>query len=528
MSIPSPKTGSALNLQTGGEIIERIPLANAAEAVNDLDQFLDRLLADAPDPQTYFQLLEQVWLPITFVAEELAKRYVNKPIPFGDVEETFFHQVILLWLKTSKAYAQCAATTSPGYNPSQKEHFATLLYRCIYFNGMAILEHHRARREVPWGLWLDLHAHYRSAEDLHLATLPIANLEDTGKTHCAAVYLSFVLCDMAGSYSLSLRDQQLVRRWAIDWSEMIGLHPVVVGETLPPFVIDLMQDVALRPVADCLNTDQIRVLDTSRLSAHIEHIRQELRQRIPLAQIGLSEDCTRQQCLRILGLLTYQWSLARAPRKFRRHATTGTIRICTGFEEMYHFIAGKEFQQPENKNVYSHRDTDGVFSTRFQDDPQQTRETAPSPYGMDDWEIVDQSANGFRLIRSVGGRKMAHGQLLALRPSDSARFLFAQTTWLMQEGDGGLIAGLRALPGLPQAVCARSGVMAGESRDMYQRAFLLPALTTTNAEQSLVLPPGWFRPGIIIEVYSDKAWRARLKKLLDSGPDFERANFEVC
>jgi hypothetical protein len=70
--------------------------------------------------------------------------------------------------------------------------------------------------------------------------------------------------------------------------------------------------------------------------------------------------------------------------------------------------------------------------------------------------------------------------------------------------------------------------MAGESRELYQRAFLLPALATTNAEQSLVLPAGWFRPGIVIEVYSDKAWRARLKKLLDSGPDFERVNFELC
>lgn len=534
MSTPAPIMFSIPDFQTGSGIISRIPLANPQLAVYDLNRVLDSLLASPPDVQTYFRILEHARLPVTFVAEELSKRYLNKPIPLGDVEDAFFRQVVLLWLKTAKAYAHCTERSSPDAESVDADRLATLLHRCIHFTGMAILEHHRARREVPWGLWLDLHGYFGTSEELHLATLAIPDILEshTCNTHCTAAYLAFVLSDMAGSYSLSVRDQSLVRRWAVAWSALASLHPVVPGETLPPFVIDLMQDVALRPTAECLHTDQIRRLDASRLAIQISHIRQQLRQRIPPSQLALGDDCTPQQCARLLDHLARQWSHGRAARKYRRHATSGVTRVCAGFEDMHFFISGKEFQQPENVRIYSRSDFDNLFSFRFQENPQQAlqiqQEKMAATYSVDTWEVVNQSANGFRLMRSVSGRKMVHGQLLALCPHDGERFLLAQATWLMQESKGGLIAGIRALPGLPVAICVRPIELTGESHEPYQRAFLLPALASAEAEQSLVVPAGWFRPGRVVELFTDGALRIRLKNVLDIGPDFERVSFEVC
>jgi hypothetical protein len=527
--------------KTGSEIIARVPLTNPSAASQEFEQILDSLSARAPDRDTYFRLLEHICVPVVFIAEELSKHYMAKPIPLTDAEDGFFRQIVRLWTKIAKAYAQCAENTPLGSEPSQARRFATMLHRCIHFTGMAILEYYRARRELPWGLWLDLHGHYGTAEDLRLATLPVGNLSRShADTHCAAAYLTVILCDMAGGYNVAQRDQALIRRWSAERAALVTLHPVAVGETLPPFVVDLMQDVALRPSAECLRTDQIRRLDVSRLAARIKETRQKLRQGLAPSKLGLGDDCTPPQCIRLLGHLSRQWSQARAARKFRRHKTSGAIQICAGFEEMHYFISGEIFRQPDGSiregpleipRIRSHREYEYLFAFGFDENSEQAlqnrQETIAASYQLDEWEVVNQSANGFRLMRNLDGRKMAHGQLIALRPHDGDRFLLAQTTWLMQENKGGLTAGVRALPGLPSAIGARL-TDTGELGQAYQRAFLLSALGVDAGKQSLVLPPGWFRPGRIIDVFTGDAWQARLTAMHDAGPDFECVAFEVC
>jgi hypothetical protein len=62
----------------------------------------------------------------------------------------------------------------------------------------------------------------------------------------------------------------------------------------------------------------------------------------------------------------------------------------------------------------------------------------------------------------------------------------------------------------------------------YHRAFLLPAVPSVDAGQSLVVPQGWFRNDRTIELFTDGVWQVRLLHVLDDGPDFERVSFVVC
>jgi hypothetical protein len=533
MSDAAPVTLAIPDLQTGCAILARLPLTNPKQAEADLGHFLDSLLSSPPDGETYFQLLESSRVAITFVAEQLAQRYFGKPLPLADIEETIFQLVVTLWLKTARAYAHCAEKDSGDVEDAKhQQRVAMILQRCIHHVGMAIVEHQRARREFPWGLWLELHGYYASAEEWGVATLPIPDpLEPLGRsTHCAAAYVSFLLGDMAGCYALSLREQALVRRWATYWAPLVSLHKAAPGDSLPAYVVDLMQDVALRPVAECLQTDFLRRLDTSRLAMQISQIRQQLKLKIAPAQLTLGDDCTAGQCNRLLEYLSRPWSQVRAPRKFRRRATSGVIRMCSGFEEMHYFASGKEFEQPENVRTYSRREFETLYAFRYQSDPHQALHIRKEQiaYTLDVWEVVNQSADGFRLVRSTSGKKIAHGQLLALCPHDGERFLLAQAKWLMQEKGGGLISGVKALPGIPVAIGARPLNRNAGDDGKYQRAFLLPAVPSVGAEQSLVVPQGWFRNDRLIELYTDGPWRVRMQHVLDDGPDFDRVSFVVC
>ncbi|MDA0191360.1 MAG: hypothetical protein OSW77_13845, partial [Proteobacteria bacterium] len=256
------------DLQTGLQILSRLPLANPLQAEGELNRFLDSLLQEPPEPAVYLTLLEQTRVPLCFVEEELARRYVGKPLPLGDLEENAFTQVVATWLKAARAYAHCAQLDTTRDDPEHAQRVALVLHRCIHYTGMAIVEHLRARRMLRRGLWLDLHGYFASAEEWGVATLPVPDaLDPLGRsTHCTAAYVALLLCELAGPYSLTVRDLGLVRRWAANWSPLVGLQRALPGEPLPQFVIDLMHDCGLRATADCLQTEHLRRLDTTRLA----------------------------------------------------------------------------------------------------------------------------------------------------------------------------------------------------------------------------------------------------------------------
>lgn len=520
------------DVQTGMAILARLPLANPAQAQAALHRFLDSLLEEPPAPAVYLNLLEQTRVPLCFVQEETARRYVNKALPLAELEEGIFQGVLALWRKLTRAYAHCAQLDADAEDPEHPLRVALVLQRCLDYTRMLLVEHYRARRELPPGIWLDLHGYYASAEEWGVATAPIADpLDAHGRaTHCTATYVASILLDLAAPYSLSVREQTIVGRWARQWAPLVALVPAHRGEALPQFVVDLMQDAGLRAVGDCLATEELRKLDTSRLATALAAARQALAQRLTPAQAGLGDDCSAVHSRRLLEHLARPWTQVRAPRKFRRHAAAGIARVALGTEAIHYLVSGAEFSQPESARTYSRQDFDTLFAFRHMADPSAKLhiQQPAVPIQADEWEVVNQSANGFRIMRSIAGQRVEHGQLLGLCPHDGDRYLLGQVTWLMQDRAHGLIAGIAALPGVPRAIAARPLPVPGTPLERFSRAFLLPAVGAVGAEQSLVLPPGWVQTGREVEIYSGGAWRVRLDRVLQEGPDFERVAFTLA
>ncbi|MBK1681482.1 hypothetical protein [Rhodocyclus tenuis] len=521
------------DLPSGLSFLARLPTANPPVALDELQRFLDSLLLAEIDGDVLLTLLEQARVSLGFVGDELSLQFVNQPLPLAEGEENTFRRLSDLWLKTARAYARCPqlAGDDDASASEQRERLALILHRCLYYTGLSLFEHQRARREPPAGLWLDIHGYFASAEEWGVATLAVPDtLDPFGRSsHCTAAYVTLLLPELASPYSLPVTDQELVRRLGISWAPLVGVHAVRGNEGLPQFVVDLMYDGGLRPSHEYEHGGQLRRLDTGRLSLQMNHARAQLKQKIPPTQLGFGSDCSTTQCMRLLELLARPWAQARAPRKFRRHASAGLARVCTGFEGIHYVLSGRVFSQPENVSTYSRKEFDALFAFRHMVDPTQQLQIQQEQLGIgaDTWEVVNQSANGFRLTRSIAGRRMAHAQLIAVSPPDGDRFLLAQSNWLMQERDGGLLAGVAVLPGIPVALAARPLPEAGR-REPYTRAFLLGAVPAIGAEASLVLPAGWFHYGRIIEVFNEGVWRVRLSGLLQEGSDFARVSFATA
>lgn len=521
------------DLRAGMDYLSQLSLANPVVAERQLMRFLDALLKAPPDPGVLLALLEQARAPMCFVEEEMARRYHNKSLPLADEEESYFQQVVAAWRKMGKAYALCARLEEPdAQNAQYVTLVATILHRCLYYTGMVILEHFRARRELPPGIWLDLHGYYASAEEWGVAYTPVEDVLESNlqATHCAAAYTTLLLIDAASPYSNSVRNLNLIRRWAGMWAPLVSIHKLEDDLEVPPYVIELMKDLPLHPsaVAEFSGADARR-LDTSRLGLQINHMLSQLRQRITPSQLGLGEE-TSAHVIALLDHLFRPWTQSASPRRFRRFATEGVARVAVGFEAMHFCVTSKAFEQPDSASAYSRSACDELFTFGERAEPGKTLAIKPQiNFPVDEWSVINHSANGFRLTRTCAGMKITHGQLMVVCPHDGEHFLLAQATWLMQEDEGGLIVGVATLPGMPIGIGVRMATQVSGNHERFVRAFMLPPVPAIKEEGSLVLPSGMYQASRILDLFSgeEEISQLRMNHMLQRGADFDRISYQL-
>ena len=509
---PTTPLTSIPNLQSGLDLLACLPLANPPEALEGLEQFFDSLVQVPFDTDFYLELLEQSRVPLCFVTEELARRYIGKPLPLGESEAGFFRRVSALWKKVLFAYSRCVRGETARKPEVIHERLALVLHRCIYYAGMLMVEHHRTRHELPPGLWKAVNSYYECAETYAVHLFPVIDSlasQEEG-THCSAAFLSLLLTELASPYSLSTRNQNLVRRWSERWSYLLSLQEIPEESLVPECVIDLRQDAALCTGNESLQRISLRQLDTTQLAQHLEKLNEELRKKTPPAEIGLGEDCSVDQCRRLLAKIINPWLQIRAPRKHRRRSADGIASVCTDFDAVHYLISSG---------------ISSVLPVPREDEALQfCREQAK--FTINRWNITNQSVNGFRLVRQNPGKPVMHGQLIAIRTHEGEPFLLGSINWLMQENSGRLVVGAEVFAGLPQAIALRP--QASVAGGPYRRAFLLPAIPAIGSKESLLLPLGWYRQQRVLEIRSNTRGNPKpigLGRLLNEGSDFERARF---
>ena len=520
------------DLQAGSHYLSQLSLANPSLAEQQVIAFLDALIENPPDAGVMLSLLEQTRVPLCFIEEEIARRYHNKALVLSDEQEESFRRVVSAWRHMTTAYALCARMQQQEPDdPHFSNLLATIQHRCLYYTGQIIIEHFRARRELPAGIWHELHGYYEAAERSGVSCTPVNDsLEnDLQATHCAAAYVTLLLIEIANPYGNGVRDLALIRHWASMWAPLVALHPVDDEYEVPPYFIEFTKDQPLHSagLADSIGSDA-RWLDTSRLGLQISHMLSQLQQRLTPSQLGLGEE-TPGHVGRLLERLSRPWTQTASPRRFRRFVSHGTAQVAVGFEAIHYFVGGKEFTQADSGSIYGRGQFDEVFTFRDRVAPEQALNIRPHiTYSTDDWVVINHSANGFRLGRGNAGERIAHSQLLAVCPHDGERFLLGQVTWLMQEYEGGVLAGVAILPGMPEAVTVRRASAHSGQADRFVRAFLLPPVEAIRQESSLVLPTGIYQTSGSLELVGEgKSWTVRMMHARQRGADFDRVSYEM-
>jgi len=506
--------------------LENVPLANVSTAQHQLLIQVEEFNRYAAAPNDRFEALEVAREAVSFVQIEQAKRFTNRALPMLATEAAVFEDTIELWEQMRLGYLRCLEANESSLRAQR----ALICQRALAYSGLRMFHHYRAYRQVPGRDWRALHQVYARAEALGIADEVVKDYlnRDVHDTSPRIAYMRAVLMGMCNPNELGPRQLTFVAYLLERWADKVEISkkPVEQEGELPPLTVDLAGErCAERGAAEGAD---LRHLDERRLAKSLRNRVGLLRKGESPARLALGEDCVQPSCEQLLVFLYRQWCQARAPRNTARVRVMDVAQACTDSAAIHYYISGRVFRGASEFKELTARQRDeiatfGRVSTRDEEDF-----SVAKGFLLEHWQLEDESAQGLKMVRRAGnpGKRMAHGQLVGVRPADGKNFQLGQVRWLMATNAGDLYCGVKLLPGVPIAAAVRPiGVNVAEEK--YVQAFALAAVPALNAPPTLVTAAGWFKPKRVIEAAIHRPLRVRLLEVVERGTDFERLSYEV-
>src|SRR5438067_3556750 len=509
--------------------LEHVPLANVGAAQRELATQVaefNRFPAAAAQRLAVMEALREA---VSFVQIEQARRFSNRALPMSEAESGAFTATIGLWDEMRAGYERCL-DAALNRDAGMRAQSALICQRLLSYIGMRMFHHYRAYRQVSPGDWHALHAAYAAAEKLDVAEDTIKDFlnRDIQDTSPRVAYVRAVLTGMCSPNELAQRQLTFVAYLLERWASKLEVvaQPVDEGEGVPPLIADLESDACPeRGVPEAAR--EPRYLDARKLAKSLRNRVALLRKGESPAKLALGEDCVQPACEQLLVHLYRHWCVGKASRALERRAAGGQADVCSELAAIHHYISGRVFRPPGDQAELTEKQrqeiaTFGRVSTREEDEY-----SGQQGFLIERWSIIDESAQGLRLVRRAAdsGKRVAHGQLLGVRPADGGQFMLAQVRWVMGAENGDLHAGVKLLPGVPSPLAARPAGLNVEA-ESWVPALGLSAVPTLNAPASLIVGPGWYKPKRVIELHAESPSKVRLTEVMERGVDFERVAYE--
>jgi hypothetical protein len=396
-----------------------------------------------------------------------------------------------------------------------------------------MFDHCRIYHTFPDDYWLALHQLYRQVEEVGESAAAVADPAKKTDMSGAALYVRALLFTLADPNEQPQKQLMQIHAWLGRWARLVAVRGAPPEDkSLPPLLLDFSAAVGAYRDAGAGGRTPSRWLDMSELARTLKKCVVLLRRGESPASLGLGDDCTMPGVEQLLVLLFRLWCEGKNARVQTRRAVSAKAKVSSTIASMhFHIAGGKMFRQPGHATELTRRERDeiatfGHTSTRLED-----AFIEAGGFATEDWLLLEESLSGLRIVRtadSAGGRaggRFAHTQLIAVRPADARNFLVGAVRWLRSEANGDLHVGVRIVPGVPKAVAVRPTGINAQS-EKYVPALLCPALTALATPASLILPPGWYRPKRVLEVYIETSQLLLLSGVIERGSDFERVAIE--
>ena len=505
--------------------LTELPLVNVAPSqIRLLDQLHELNRFDMP-PAERLKVLEALREPIYFVQAEQIKKLANKALPLTQVERGIFGHVTDLWQELLAGYQRCLNSKAEGALEGQT---ALICQRALDCVASTMFDHCRIYHAFPEAYWLTLHQLYGYAEESRETATAIPDSVKKTDLSCAEVYVRALLFMLANPNEQQQKQLLQIQGWLERWAQHVPIRRTPPDDkSLPPLLLDFSAAAGAYREADADGRSASRWLDIGELARVLKKSVVLLRKGEPPSSLGLGADCAMPGVEQLLVLLFRLWCEGKNGRAHARRGVSAKAQACSTLVSMHFHISGRTFRQPGHATELTRRQRDEIATFGHASTRQEEAYIEAGGYVIEDWLLQEESLSGLRIVRpaaSSGGRYV-HTQLIAVRPADAKNFLVGAVRWLRTDEEDALHVGVRVVPGVPLAVAVRpTGINA--QAEKFVPALYCPALPTLATQASLILPPGWYRPKRVLEVYTDTSELLQLSGVIERGSDFERVAFE--
>lgn len=510
---------------------------DAAELHTLFDGMLDALLATTPPSRLHLDVLERMREPLERALGTRARQECERPVAPGTLEDGVLLRIVATWNRMGDAYALITGDTGLGNTAGMH---ALLAQRRTDCRARAVFEYMRAHRAAAPGLWRALHESLLDAEARGLAWTRVSDPLNPWKAQSAAeAHTTLLLMDLSSPFSRSPREFDQIRHCALHFAPHCRLLPEEDDSASAPpaaYGIDLHADHGMRPMATMSGLQHLRHLDGLQLSERFREAIARIRQQQSASALGLGRSVGVEEAVRLLLSLYRPWVRGVSQRRFARRLDGGTAEIIGDWKAIGFYVSGQPFIQPSipHSSEGLHNDFrmltlgERVSPISTDDTPEIRQAAELRGYICTQWEILDQSLDGFHLRRHGSTERLEHRQLIAIRPREAKAFQLGMISWVMYGEDGALETGIKLLAGVPVEVAVRSaGIGREHYADSFQPAFRLSETPALKAPATLVLPAGYFHPFRVVEIHDGGLRGYRLLERVMRGADFDQVTFEA-
>ncbi|QLG87083.1 hypothetical protein HQ393_01830 [Chitinibacter bivalviorum] len=503
--------------------LKLLPMINVPVAHGEITQALALLNQSNIEALNALKIVEQFRESAHTLQEGMLSKLIGKALPLNDAEQRIWDAINLLWRALETSYARIWHAACKGQD-GVAEFLPLLAERTLYYSVRTLANYAHIYRKPSDKQWRQIFSYYELAKAQHIEKLKARDsmIQISGISTPESMFVHALLFDAANPHQYSFKQQI----WLSNRLELLATRSglTVQAEGLhnrAPLCIDM-----LAPAAPERRKAE---RSASELEIETQTLAQVLSKRIKLLRmgempekLGLGNDLGPVAVEEMLRELYKAWCDHPTERSQPRRPGERYLEVGLGLSNLHRWLAKDRFSPPPQSEQQM-SSAELMQIRMFGQTSTRTTAVAPLEIETQQWAVSNETAQGMCLHRNLTQQRVHLSQLLLI--ADGKTMLVGKIRWISdceQERE----LGIQLIPGAPQAASVRAQDAARFGQGDFTDAILLGATPALKSPASLLLPPGWFRQGRLLEYWDGQQLnRIRLVTLLERGVDYERVHF---